>query len=106
MARFMTRVELHNAPHDGTDYDKLHEQMGSRGFRRTISSSDATYHLPPAEYYIEGNYSRDGVLAAAKESAQAIGYTVWSPTTTARKTFAAITSEAPASTWAGLEKVE
>jgi hypothetical protein len=66
MARFMTRVELHYAPHDGDDYAKLHEETEERGFKRTISSSDATYHLPPAMYHLEGDYGRDGVLQPQK----------------------------------------
>ena len=105
MARFMTRVELHYAPHDGDDYAKLHEEMEERGFKRTISSSDATYHLPPAMYHLEGDYGRDGVLQAAKDSAAAVGYALWTSTVRGRRTYSVIVTEANVSTWAGLEKV-
>ncbi|MBL6615460.1 MAG: hypothetical protein ISP45_15715 [Reyranella sp.] len=105
MARFMIRVELHYAPLDGDDYAKLHEEMESRGFARTISSSDATYHLPPAMYAIDGDYDRSGVLQAAKDCAAAVGYTAWTSGSRGQRTYSIVVTEAVASTWAGLEKV-
>lgn len=105
MARFMTRIELHYAPHDGDDYAKLHEEMESRGFLRTISSSDTTYHLPPAMYAIDGNYDRKGILQAAKDSAAAAGYTEWTSSARGRRTYSIVVTEAVGSTWSGLEKV-
>jgi hypothetical protein len=105
MARFMTRMELHYAPPDGDDYAQLHDEMEGRGFVRTISSSDATYHLPPAMYYLEGGYARDGVLQAAKDAAAAIGYALWTSAARDRRTYSVIVTEANVSTWAGLQKV-
>ena len=105
MARFMTRVELHYAPHDGDDYAQLHQEMEARGFQRTVSSSDATYQLPPAMYAIDGNYDRSGVLQAAKDSATAVGYSAWTFGTRAQRTYSIVVTEAVASTWAGLERL-
>ncbi len=101
----MTRMELHYAPHDGDDYAQLHDEMEGRGFVRTISSSDATYRLPPAMYYLEGDYGRDGVLQAAKDAAAAIGYSLWTSAARGRRTYSVIVTEANVSTWAGLEKL-
>jgi hypothetical protein len=94
MDRFMTRVELHYAPQDGDDYTKLHEEMESRGFARTIPSSTKTYHLPPAMYAIEGNYDRKGVLQAAKDSAASAAYTEWRPNARGRRTYSVVVTEA------------
>jgi hypothetical protein len=101
----MIRVELHYAPHDGDDYTKLHEEMESRSFARTISSSTKTYHLPPAMYAIDGNYDRKGVLQASKDSAAAAGYTEWTPNARGQRTYSIVVTEAVGSTWAGLEEV-
>jgi hypothetical protein len=103
MARFMTRVELHNASSNGEDYTKLHAEMESRSFSRHISSSDATYQLPPAEYYLEGDYERGSVLASAKVAAEATGYSEWTPASRG-KTYAVVVTEATMSTWCGLRK--
>jgi len=50
MAKFITRIELHNA--DSDDYEKLHEEMEIEGFTRTIQDGNTKkwYHLPDAIY--------------------------------------------------------
>jgi hypothetical protein len=68
MARFTTRVELHNA--DSDDYEDLHKYMGEKGFSRTITSENGTkYHLPSAEYNREANVTIETVLEDAKTAA-------------------------------------
>lgn len=92
MARFTTRVELHNADED--DYEKLHAAMGKEGFSKTIVSSDGiTYHLPTAEYDREGNLTRDQVLESAKRAANKTGCT-----------HGVLVTESNGRTWKGLEK--
>lgn len=71
---FITRVELHDAK--SSDYEKLHSAMRSRGFSQTITADNGVmYHLPPAEYYREGQPVTpiDTVLAAAKAAAASTG---------------------------------
>jgi hypothetical protein len=93
MARFITRVELHDADYD--DYETLHSAMEAEGFERTITSGDdVTYHLPTAEYYCEAVLTRHDVLAAARRAAAK----------TQRK-FGAIVTQANGITWFGLNKV-
>ena len=93
MARFITRVELHNADYD--DYETLHSAMEAEGFERTITSDDGvTYHLPTAEYYREADLTRQEVLDSAKHAAAK----------TQRK-FGAIVVESKGITWSGLDKV-
>jgi len=71
MAKFTTRVELHDAI--ASDYKKLHEGMGTKGFKRTIAAADGTiYQLPTAEYSFEGTQTRKQVLQLAKEAASAV----------------------------------
>ena len=49
MPQFVTRVELHRAT--GEDYNRLHIEMGNRGFLRKITATNnAVYFLPTAEY--------------------------------------------------------
>jgi len=67
MAQFMVRVELHGA--DDDDYETLHKAMEGEGFSRQISSADdVLYHLPTAEYYREGDLSKQDVLDEAKSA--------------------------------------
>ncbi len=92
MARFITRVELHNAVWPD-DYNKLHAAMQKENFTNTITGSNGTvYELPTAEYYKEGNYSLNDVLESAKKAANTVG-----------KTYGAISSETTSSSWVGLK---
>ena len=93
MARFITRVELHQADYD--DYETLHSAMLAEGFEQTITSGgDVTYHLPTAEYYRETAVTRHEVLASARRAAAK----------TQRK-FAVVVTQSNGITWSGLDKV-
>ena len=73
MARFMTRVELHGYP-SGEDYDTLHAAMAVEGFLRIILGDDGVwYELPHAEYWLDGFFTRDEVLAKARRAAATTG---------------------------------
>ncbi|WP_109479680.1 DUF2622 domain-containing protein [Paraburkholderia sp. C35] len=71
MAEFMTRVELHGE--QAGDYDKLHEQMEARGFKRTVSLGETTFRMPDATYLSTGSHTPEQVYAAAQAAAVAIG---------------------------------
>jgi hypothetical protein len=73
MAKFTTRVELHDAK-TWEDYDKLHAAMEKKGFSRTIVFGGITYQLPTAEYNYVGEVTRDQVLELAKSAATATGH--------------------------------
>ncbi|WP_186136126.1 type V toxin-antitoxin system endoribonuclease antitoxin GhoS [Burkholderia gladioli] len=86
MATFVTRVELHSA--GDSDYEKLHTQMDTRGFKRTIEGSNGTkFKLPTATYSYTGNNTIAAVRDLAREAANATGKSNW-----------VITTEGP-STW-------
>jgi hypothetical protein len=70
MARFTTRVELHDE--ESSDYDKLHKAMERKGFTRTIVVGDTTYHMPNAEYNYDGEATRDQVREKAVEAAKTV----------------------------------
>ena len=93
MAQFMVRVELHEADED--DYETLHEAMEGEGFARQISSDDGVvYRLPTAEYYREGNLSKQEVLDKAKN---AVSKT--------RKKAEILVTKARGFKWSGLKKI-
>jgi hypothetical protein len=72
MARYVTRVELHDA-HSG-DYEKLHLFMAIRAFYRIITSDDGrVYDLPSATYFSYGAEPASCVRALATEAAAALG---------------------------------
>ena len=90
MAWFITRVELHDANYQ--DYSKLHIHMTSEGYKITIRGSDGrTYELPPAEYHLDGAFTRDQALEKAKRAAQR----------TLRR-FSVVTTETNGVSWLGL----
>ncbi len=93
MARFITRVELHGIRHDAAEYTKLHAEMEKRGFSRTIRSSEPkTYKLPPAEYFLDANWTSQQVLDAAKQGAAAVV-----------KDYSVLVTESNGSTWYNLQ---
>ncbi len=93
MSQFMVRVELHGADQD--DYETLHEAMEGEGFARQILSDDGgLYHLPTAEYYREGNLSKQKVLDEAKS---AVAKT--------KKKAGILVTEARGFLWSGLKRV-
>jgi hypothetical protein len=94
MARYTTRVVLHDA--DWDDYEALHLYMESQGFSRIIKSDDGVaYHMPDAEYNLEADINRATVLARAKTAAAKTG-----------KKYAVLVTESAGRTWHGLEEVK
>lgn len=91
MPQFIVRVELHGA--DEKDYDTLHDAMETRGFSRTISSADAKYHLPSAEYHLIGAKNQSQVEDLATTGASQTGLK-----------FSIMVIEAACITWLGLKK--
>jgi hypothetical protein len=68
MSNFLVRVVLH-AKTDLThpSYTALHEAMEKGGFsRKIISALGISYHLPPAEYRIDGVYTLDALHTKVK----------------------------------------
>jgi hypothetical protein len=93
MSRFTTRVELHQAIRD--DYMQLHAEMQQRGFTTIIVADDGRrFHLPPAEYNLEGNITLADVLARAKAAAR-----------TVKPNAAVVVTEASARSWDGLQQI-
>ena len=82
MAQFTARVDLHGATFGDAAYEKLHAEMESRGFERTIrdTRTGIVYWLPPAEYVIvtgeETNRSEICSLAEQAAAASSVGYSL------------------------------
>lgn len=94
MSAFATRVELHGANYQ--DYVTLHGYMRQEGFSNTIRADNGTvYELPPAEYHLQANCSRDHALEMAKRAAQKT-----------LKKFAVVVSEYNGCSWVGLAQVQ
>jgi hypothetical protein len=90
MAKYLVRVELHNATWD--DYDTLHAEMADRGFSREITGENGlNYQLPTAEYVIHSGAGLEDVRALAAEAAKATG-----------RKFGVIVAEYSRSAWVGL----
>ena len=76
MARFTTRVELHEV--EGKElteqvYENLHKALGRRGFTRTITGeNDIVYHLPQAEYNRIADVTAKAVRTDAVEAAESV----------------------------------
>jgi hypothetical protein len=93
MAKFMTRVELHDANYQ--DYVNLHSYMSKEGFSNTIRGDDGTlYQLPPAEYTTVADCTVLEVRDKASRAAQKTG-----------KSSAVISSNHSGAAWVGLKKV-
>jgi hypothetical protein len=70
MPFFTTRVELQ----DADDHEHLRVYMGLQSFTNTVVGSDGVeYHLPPAEYHLEGNYTTENVREMAHWAARMTG---------------------------------
>ena len=93
MTSFTTRVLLHGA--DADDYESLHSCMEDEGFTRIISSDDADYCLPEAEYNIVGEFPRSQVLDKAKTAAA-----------NTRKKYQILVTQSAGRTWHGLDKAD
>jgi hypothetical protein len=70
MARFTTRVELHDE--QSSDYPKLHKAMEGQGFTQFIPLENGRYKMPTAEYNYEGSVNKSDVLAKAVAAAKTV----------------------------------
>lgn len=86
MARFTTRVELHDE--QSSDYPKLHKAMENQGFTRFIPLERGHYQLPTAEYNYEGDVGKSDVLSKAVAAAK-----------TVRPKFEVLVTESNGRTW-------
>jgi hypothetical protein len=94
MARYTTRIELHDA--DGEDYERLHTEMEKEGFSRLIKADDGTwYHLPWAEYNRETDLELAAVMASAESAAGLTGCT-----------YEALVTKSDGRRWSGLRPVK
>jgi hypothetical protein len=90
MSYYITRVELHYATY--ADYENLHATMQRAGFSRVVVGNDGqTYHLPTAEYVVQGDYDVAAVRNAAARAAATTG-----------KRFAVIVTKGSSLSWQGL----
>ena len=90
MARFIARVELHNATY--SDYETLHAAMQQEGFSRFIQADSGAFsHLPTAMYHGDGNVTSVQALEGAKRAAATTG-----------KSFEAIAIEMSSAAWYNL----
>jgi hypothetical protein len=96
MARFTTRVELHEANGVKPTYDQLHKEMAKENFIRTITPDGSTdkLELPTAEYNKIGEYTKEQVL----ESAKLASSKVW-------KNYSIIVTEYNGRVWHNLKKI-
>lgn len=71
MAKFIVRVELHDAGYDDPVYQTLHQSMEKAGFKRHLTADDGvSYQLLTAEYHAVGDYPIKTVIEAAKKAAK------------------------------------
>lgn len=76
MARYITRVELHEAT--WIDYENLHRYMSEVAFARTIVADDGVrYDLPTATYFFHGLLKAQEVRALAEQAAIRTGRAAW-----------------------------
>jgi hypothetical protein len=100
MAKFMTRIELHDA--DSNDYETLHLEMQKKGFDKTIKDNvNKEYHLPNGEYYfnkpIQVHLTKDDYEIVLEKAISAAEKT--------KKEFSIITSRTDVINWYKLEPV-
>jgi len=101
MARFTTRVELHDAY--GGAYETLHAEIGKRGFTRTIDDGEVNeYQLPIGEYNLESELTSkqvcDLAVAAAKQTCTNHDLQ--------EQPWVLVTKAADTRQWSGLKKVQ
>ena len=87
MARYITRVELHDAKVP-RDTDALQKAMLEEGFVATIKGKRPLYRLRTGEFYRDEEVPIADVLEFAKNAAERTG-----------RRFSILVSEAPNSTW-------
>lgn len=72
MSSYLVRIVLHDGNWD--DYEGLHQHMERVGFSRQIlADSGVWYHLPQAEYLVQGDFSFEAVIQAAAQAAELTG---------------------------------
>jgi hypothetical protein len=71
MSRFTTRVELLGSP-DAKVYDKLHEAMLLKDFKRAFTDNGRTFETPHAEYVSWHTISTPAVVELAKQAAASV----------------------------------
>jgi hypothetical protein len=72
MAKFMTRVILHDAEM-ASAYDNLNAAMVQQGFARELPGKKAMYHLPLGEYWYQGDRTTGELRTLAAAAAETIG---------------------------------
>jgi hypothetical protein len=65
---YVVRVELHDAE---DKYEKLHEEMGNRGFTRTHQDRQGIHRLPSGSYIFNGDLNAPMVRLHAEAAAVA-----------------------------------
>jgi len=101
MAKFITRIELHEA--DSSDYDTLHEEMKNEGFDKTINGDDnKAYHLPNGEYY----FNQLIEIHPIKKDYQIVLDKAISASKKTKKKFSVITCRADAFNWYQLDPID
>ena len=90
---FTVRIVLHDG--ESEDYDKLHEEMDSKGFLDYYESKTHRYELPPAEYNYPNSGTKESVLEKAENAAKETG-----------KDFQVLVTESAGRISTGLNKVK
>lgn len=72
MSRFTTRIELLGTP-DAATYEKLHNAMAAKDFKRTFTDNGKTFETPHAEYVSWHTVTTSVVVDLARQAAA----TVW-----------------------------
>lgn len=71
MSRYTVRVELRDVPYDHEDYQRLDALLAEEGFSRVITGDRGrSYHLPPGEYDVEAEHSKEMVCVLARSAAE------------------------------------
>ena len=95
MAKFTVRVELKGLLHDHADYARLDALMLEEGFSRVLlADRGKSYQLPPGEYDIEAEHSKEMVCVMARAAAEKLGHK-----------FSVLVTKAASRVWYGLETV-
>ncbi|WP_165489547.1 type V toxin-antitoxin system endoribonuclease antitoxin GhoS [Paraburkholderia hospita] len=72
LMNFTVRIELHGALQGSSQYQELHQEMATVGFRRTISLEGISYQLPDAEYSRVSKETKYEILQKAKDAARKV----------------------------------
>ena len=73
MGRYSVRVELRGVEPEGAEYEKLHALMEAEGFSRVVrGDSGRAYRLPPGEYDLDAEHSKELVCVIARSAAEQV----------------------------------